>query len=281
MLQISQAALDLIVNEEVGGPAVYTKLYQRPEWPGGASGITIGIGYDCGYQNAAGIVDDWQGLIPPEQVLALTSCAGKKGVAAHSMLSWIRPQVLVPLDEAMKVFNLKDMPRWINATDNALPNCDLLPPDCFGALVSLSYNRGCSYDLNGSRYVEMNNIKQHMLMKQFDKIPQEFRSMKRLWNNGLVGRREREAQLFEHGLASMNGLKTVTLKSHRDEVRRDAYYLAGGSGLSVMIGAVTSNAAHDLTFYSVVAAASALCALTGWALIKTICRFKRSPKADP
>ena len=46
---ISQAAFDLIVAEEVSSQAAYNARYQRPERPGGQSGITVGIGYDCGY----------------------------------------------------------------------------------------------------------------------------------------------------------------------------------------------------------------------------------------
>ena len=45
---ISQAAIDLIVREEVSGKEVYERNYRRPEWPGGSSGVTIGIGYDVG-----------------------------------------------------------------------------------------------------------------------------------------------------------------------------------------------------------------------------------------
>jgi hypothetical protein len=52
-LKSSQAAIDLIVMEEVSSQAAYTKLYQGPTWPGGASGVTIGIGYDGGYSTPA------------------------------------------------------------------------------------------------------------------------------------------------------------------------------------------------------------------------------------
>ena len=48
MARSSQAAIDLIVREEVGSQARYKHKYQHPEWPGGASGVTIGVGYDCG-----------------------------------------------------------------------------------------------------------------------------------------------------------------------------------------------------------------------------------------
>ena len=45
-LTISRAAKDLILYYEVGGSAYYVGHLERPTVPPGASGITIGIGYD-------------------------------------------------------------------------------------------------------------------------------------------------------------------------------------------------------------------------------------------
>ena len=50
MKQPSPKALDLILEYEVGGgKAYYDKYLSRPTWPGGASGMTLAIGVDCGY----------------------------------------------------------------------------------------------------------------------------------------------------------------------------------------------------------------------------------------
>jgi hypothetical protein len=50
----------------------------------------------------------------------------------------------------------------------------------------------------------MRAIRQHMAERRFERIPDEFRSMKRLWRgrglDGLLARRDREASLFEAGL---------------------------------------------------------------------------------
>jgi hypothetical protein len=97
------------------------------------------------------------------------------------------------------------VPRWATTVRKALPNCDKLSPDCFGALVSLAYNRGASFSLAGERYAEMRAIKAHMAAGEFSKIPGEFRSMKRLWMTpsvrGVAARRDHEALLFQKGLA--------------------------------------------------------------------------------
>lgn len=206
MALISQAAIDLIVAEEVSSKKTYEARYQHPEWPGGGSGITIGIGYDvgAGVKSKDQLHADWDGHIPADMVAALEPCIGVTGERAHALLQRVRSRVSVPWDAAMAVFEQVDVPRWHKTCAGKLPNFESLSPDCRGALVSLAYNRGPSFDQAGERYREMRAIKAHMAAKEFSKIPAEFRSMKRLWPNksmrGLVLRREHEAVLFEKGL---------------------------------------------------------------------------------
>lgn len=209
MMLIPQEAVDLIVDAEVSGQRAYEARYRNPTWPQGQSGITIGIGYDVG----AGVKDkvqlhaDWDGHIPDAMIAALEPCIGVTGDRAHSMLAHVRGLVDVPWAAAMDVFMMTDVPRWYAICKNALPNFDTLPPDCKGALVSLTYNRGASFTKVGDRYKEMRAIRAAMTNKKFGAIPAAFRSMKRLWPNaserGLPIRREHEAAMFERGLATI------------------------------------------------------------------------------
>lgn len=202
---ISQEAFDEIVNSETSGRAVYEKRYRRPIRPGGASGITVGIGYDCGYSGAATIRADWNGKIAPAMVAALVSVAGLTGAAAQRELGRVRPLVLIEWHAAIAVFCETSLPKYLAMTRKALPNFDALPPTCQGVLTSLVYNRGDSFSKQGARYQEMRAIKTHMIARAFDCIPAELRKMKRLWTvpamRGVALRREREARLFEAGLA--------------------------------------------------------------------------------
>lgn len=203
---ISQEAEDLIIAEEVSSKAVYEKRYRDPEWPGGRSGVTIGIGYDvgAGVKDKAQLWGDWRGQISDGMIRALEPCVGVTGDRARALLSTVKSKVDVPWSAAIAVFENVDIPRWSATVRRHLPNCELLALDSFGALVSLAYNRGPSFSNDGDRYTEMRNIKAHMAAKRFERIPAEFRAMKRLWPNqserGLVARREHEAKLFERGL---------------------------------------------------------------------------------
>lgn len=204
-MRSSQAAVDLIVAEEVTSKTVYTKKYQNPEWPGGQSGVTIGIGYDLGFATAARIQSDWGSFLSPAMIRALQSVAGRTAAAARSALPSVRSKVTVPWDAAMHVFENIDMPKWESVVAKAIPGSTDLAPDCFGVLVSIAYNRGASFNKAGDRYREMRNIRAHVLAGEPEKIPDEIRAMKRLWGRaqlGLLRRRDHEALLFEKGLKS-------------------------------------------------------------------------------
>ena len=189
----------------------YNTAEVHPDWPGGASGVTIGIGFDCGYSTSAEIGAAWADLLTPASVAALQAVAGIRGSPAQSHaheLHWIT----IPWASAIAVFHNRDLPKWVNIVKTALPNCDKLNGDCLGALVSLAFNRGASFDMQGSRYQEMREIKGYMASGDFGKIPGEFLAMRRLWPNGgdLWKRRGHEAALFQSGLDAMNNATETT-----------------------------------------------------------------------
>lgn len=106
-----------------------------------------------------------------------------------------------------QVFIRRTLPEHVGATRNDFKGSDALPRLCFGVLVSLVYNRGSgmkdSRSVPGDR-TEMRIIKDAVSSGRWEEIPVHLRAMKRLWQegNGLRVRREREAVLFEEGLAN-------------------------------------------------------------------------------
>lgn len=209
--KIGQESEILIINEETGGEAYYLKTEQHPDYPGGASGVTVGEGYDCGYSTAAEIGADWGTVLPATMVQALQSVAGIHGTPARSHAAELCGVVTISWAAAMSVFTNRDVPKWTAIVQHALPNTDLLPPDCLGVIVSVAFNRGASFDLAGDRYKEMRAIKADMASKNFADISAQIRSMKRLWPLGtpdhtdLVNRREHEAALFAKALTTPAG----------------------------------------------------------------------------
>jgi GH24 family phage-related lysozyme (muramidase) len=207
MLQSSDAAINLIVTEEDSGQAYYEKHYLHFDWPLGASGPTVGIGYDCGYSTADEIKADWTGYVDAATIAALMRAAGLKGTAAAQFVARNRSSVTITWDQAMAQFKGNELLQWEARVRHDLLNTNLLPGDCFGALTSIAYNRGDGgFHAPGARFLEMRAIADQMAAKQFDKIPAEILSMRRLWPDGgdLWRRRGHEAALFQQGL---NGMK--------------------------------------------------------------------------
>ena len=81
---ISNRAFDLIVMLEVTSQAAYEHSYSHPTWPQGASGVTIGIGYDVGYVSKSLLWQDWQGAIPDAMIADVTWAARSTDVKSAS-----------------------------------------------------------------------------------------------------------------------------------------------------------------------------------------------------
>jgi hypothetical protein len=199
-LSISPESRDLIVEFETGGKSYYQSRLQRPSWPGGASGVTLGIGYDCGYNTRSQILSDWSSL-PDSTRNTLASAAGVKGTAAKpraSALKWI----IVPWDTAQAVFVSNTMPRFGKMTSQAFPGITSTHGHVQGAMLSIVFNRGAS--MTGSKRTEMRAIRAHVAAGRIAPIPGEIRAMKRIWQGtgltGLLRRRDAEAALIERSL---------------------------------------------------------------------------------
>lgn len=201
-LPISLAAIEEIIADEDTSQSFYNGHYRHPEWPGGASGVTVALGYDLGYTDNLKLDKDFAGKVPASVMSAMHSVVGIKGAAAHDAMIRVKALIDIPWSVALDVFLHNDMPLWIATVKKVLANTDLIPPDCLGVLVSLAYNRGASFNLQGDRYREMRNIKADMATKNFGNVSSQLRSMTRLWpvNNGVHSRRLREASLWDKGL---------------------------------------------------------------------------------
>lgn len=194
--KLSPAGYQLILDYEVGGgQAYYSRYLARPTWPGAASGPTVGIGYDLGYNSAAVILTDWQ-MLPARARLA--AVAGVKGAAAKARVAQIR-DILIAWSIGERVFNDVTLTRFYQLTQRTFPGFDRLAPNCQAALVSLTFNRGSS--MAGPSRSEMRAIRAATPHCNYPAIAAQIRAMKRLWAgkglDGLLRRREAEARLVE------------------------------------------------------------------------------------
>jgi hypothetical protein len=200
---ISKKAIDLIIQHEIGGRAYYEKALQKPTYPGGESGITIGLGYDLGYNTEKQFMEDWSNKINLNFINALRPVIGLKGEKARVMLKGEILQVRVPYVAAYEVFVQKSIPRYFNMTKAIYPALETLNEDTQGALVSMVFNRGNK--IEGESRKEMKAIVQLVANKDYEGIAEEIERSKRLWEgkglDGLVKRRESEADMVRDSMA--------------------------------------------------------------------------------
>lgn len=210
--RVSDKAAEMIMEFEVTSSKAYDRKYTKPEFAGGASGITIGIGYDLGYVAKETFAKDWSGLLPPAEVELLTGAVGLLGQDARAFLP-TTANIKVPFDAAMAVFRKSTLVTFGRKTNSVFPNSAQLPPDCFGALVSLVYNRGVS--LKGDKRTEMLAISRLIEIGEPQAVPEQMLAMKWIWEAdqsliGVVTRREKEAKLFQQGLATVKATGTAS-----------------------------------------------------------------------
>ncbi len=198
-MTLSPKGLQLLLDYEVGGgEPYYRKFLSRPTWPGVQSGVTIGIGWDCGYNSPAQFDEAWKNVIADDNAAQLRAALGIKGTAARDFLR-DNPDlrdIEIPWEKALDVFQRITIPRFYLATLRTYPHALNLPAEARDALISLVFNRGTN--LTGDRRAEMHGILVALRDGRAHDVPDLILSMRRLWpdTKGLQKRREAEAALF-------------------------------------------------------------------------------------
>ena len=196
----SEKTLNLILKYEVGGgKSYYEKFLSKPTWPGGASGMTLGVGIDCGYYKPEELRKIFN-FLPKLQLDIIENASGKTGERGKEYtLKHKNSGIYIPWEKAIELFNSLIWVKFAKLSELTFPKLDELHDDAYGAIVSLVFNRGSS--LIGDSRIEMRNIKKLIPNRNYKDIASEIRKMKRIWIgknlDGLITRREEEAKLIE------------------------------------------------------------------------------------
>jgi len=219
-MAVSENALKLILDFEVGGgESYYNKKARFPIWPGGASGITIGIGVDLGHIKKVDFDTHVSPYYEETQIDRLIACIGITGKPG-SVDSETKMKDLVEtvsdcelsFSHAMEIHENFTIPLYYERTKKTFKGFDTLPEDVQGAIVSLVFNRGTKLD--GPKRTHMAKIAN--LVEQFSKkndpkllkeIAGTFVDMAEIWKGeksyeGLKRRRIAEANLVQASIPS-------------------------------------------------------------------------------
>lgn len=205
--ELSPGGLQLLLDGEVGGGRAYYDRFCRhpivPDPEHTSSGVTIGIGWDCGAHTPAELESAWGPYLNDTIIALLSRACGLRGMAAkNARLNLGIKAIYIPWEKALAQFEEQTVPAYWAQTVSAF-NLPVDSPRCVReALLSLVVNRGAG--MQGDARREMREIRELVAGRQWNGIPDRLRSMKRLWPNtrGLQRRREAEAAHIERGLAS-------------------------------------------------------------------------------
>ena len=202
MIELTSAALALIVEHE--------GINQPWRWPGGASGVTLGLGYDLAHCSVEEFRRDWGPHLLPAEIERLARAVGLSGIDAAAKAGLYK-SIRITKAMAEAVFRRTSLPKYAALAAQAFPGVERLPPDAQGALLSLVYNRGPDTDEHKPSRFEMAAIEKILAdgvqAGDLQAIAAQLRAMKRLWEGkrlaGLIARREAEARLIESCIATL------------------------------------------------------------------------------
>jgi len=213
-LTCSSVGLEWIVKFEISSESYYNRFLKHPTWPGGESGVTIGVGYDLGFVTVAQMRRDWGGKIADADLNKLERVCGLKGEKAQTKAKLVSIRsVAVSLDSASRVFYTSSLPVFAKKCLKAYPGIEKLPADAQAAILSLVFNRGSRK--SGSSRREMKAIEALVTASDLDGIADQILSMKRLWQDrgldGLLRRREVEAELVRDSKREYEEIELVRI----------------------------------------------------------------------
>lgn len=202
--------LHIIISKEIGSEypgdtRYYNAKCAMPSWPGGESGVTIGIGYDLGYNKREQIRKDWEGKVNSNILVFILSVAGVKGELAKKMITEPARRMRIPYEVAKDVFLKSTLPRFTKLANDTYPGLNKLNDTTQAVIIGLVYNRGASFGEEGKpswdSRKEMRELAPVILAGDYNKIAELIESMSRLWvgkgMDGLVSRRKEEAELIK------------------------------------------------------------------------------------
>lgn len=203
-LEISAEASALIAEAETDGRAGYERRWSRPRWPGGPTGVVVGIRYDLGWTRADRLEADWIGEIDPVDLALLGAACGRipdrDGAASVQRLADALQSVEIPWEAALAVFRRVTARRYATFAAEVFSTPRALHPHALGALTSLLMDYGPAT-------AEIAPIRRLIAAGRLDRVAPEIRRLGRGEGGPAAGatpqarRRRSEAELFERGLA--------------------------------------------------------------------------------
>jgi len=181
-------------------------LPTHPYWPGGESGITMGVGWDLGQHSESELLRAWAAL-DLTTLGQLKIAIHKRGHDAEVLAPRLKA-IAVPRNISLSVFRTSLADAYYPMTLRLFPRVETLPAEVQVALLSLVFNRGVllgrdpdwSKAKELDRRWEIRRLQDDVKQRDLFAIYVHLGTMKRLWEKsgqrGLLYRRRDEQHLI-------------------------------------------------------------------------------------
>lgn len=130
--EVLRQSADFLVKEE--------SIPEHPYWPGGISGITLGVGWDAGQHTKDELAATWRKL-SPEDIAKLQQTSKRAGADAQRLLPWVK-EIVIPKELSLEVLREGLRKDDYPAVAKLFPGFEALPTGAQVALISVIFNRG-------------------------------------------------------------------------------------------------------------------------------------------
>jgi hypothetical protein len=195
--EVLRQTADFLVKEE--------NIPEHPYWPGGSSGITLGVGWDAGYHTKDELAATWHKL-DPQEMSRLQQTSKLTGANAERLLPAVKA-IVTPKELALEVLREGLSTDYYPALSQLFPGFESLPAGAQVALISVIFNRGQGLGQEPDwatakavdRRWELREFQGDVQRRDLFAIYAHIDTMKRLWETrgprGLLLRRRDEGAL--------------------------------------------------------------------------------------
>lgn len=201
---MSEAGVEALYNREA-----QAGVSNRPHWPGGSSGVTVGPGYDLGGRSAASVITDLTSIgVDRASAERLAVGAGLKGTQARDFVADNKDAVNLTATQERALLDKAMVPYAAAVKDNVKV---AVTQNQFDAMVSFAYNIGVGKggfpDSTVLRRLNAgDSVGAGEAMAMWNKSDGRV-------NQGLINRRESEIAQFNRpsGPANLNAAASTTV----------------------------------------------------------------------
>ncbi|OCP05795.1 MULTISPECIES: hypothetical protein [unclassified Ensifer] len=174
---LSDRAIELFFKHEAMTESSYIRTTRNGPRKDFFGSVSIGFGYSLFNVTRQKFEADWGDILDDDVVEKLVPALGLRGDAVDAFLASDAGKVSISYAEAKDNFIRTTFGPYAGRLLTSIPQARELSPDCFGAVMSVAYFKGFTFDSNAVRNEGMRSLKKAIEERDLGSIPGIIRSL--------------------------------------------------------------------------------------------------------